>query len=143
MTKLDQLIAELCPDGVPFVTIGEIAECYAGATPKTGVAEYWQNGTIPWMSSGEVNNGVIHSVEKKITQLGYDSSSTKLVPPNTVVVALAGQGKTRGTVAITRIELCTNQSLCSIVVNDRVNSDFLYYYLQTQYQQLRMISSGD
>jgi type I restriction enzyme S subunit len=143
MTKLDQLITELCPDGVPFVTISEIAECYVGATPKTGVAEYWQNGTIPWMSSGEVNNGIIYSVEKKITQLGYDSSSTKLVPPNTVVVALAGQGKTRGMVAITRIELCTNQSLCSIVVNDRVNSDFLYYYLQTQYQQLRMISSGD
>ena len=125
------------------VKLGEIAELYAGATPKTTNAEYWTNGTIPWMSSGEVNLGQVFKTEKKITQLGYDSCSTKLVPPNTVVVALAGQGKTRGTVAITRIELCTNQSLCSIVPDTSLKSDFLYHYLKGQYQTLRNISSGD
>ena len=125
------------------VKLGEIAELYAGATPKTTNTEYWTNGTIPWMSSGEVNLGQVFKTEKKITQLGYDSCSTKLVPPNTVVVALAGQGKTRGTVAITRIELCTNQSLCSIVPDTSLKSDFLYHYLKGQYQTLRNISSGD
>ncbi len=123
--------------------LGEIAELYAGATPSTSVLEYWEGGTIPWMSSGEVHNGQIFKTEKKITVLGYESCSTKLVPINSVVVALAGQGKTRGSVAITRISLCTNQSLCSIIPNNTYNSDYLYLYLDSKYDTLREISSGD
>ncbi|MCI1778535.1 MAG: restriction endonuclease subunit S [Bacteroidales bacterium] len=125
------------------VEIGKFAKLYAGATPKTSIADYWENGNIPWMSSGEVNNGKIYSTDKKITELGFKKSSTKLVPANTVVIALAGQGKTRGNVAITRIPLCTNQSLCSIVTNKKVNSNYLYYFLRSKYQELRHISSGD
>lgn len=123
--------------------LGDIAELYAGATPSTSVLEYWEGGTIPWMSSGEVHNGQIFKTEKKITVFGYDSCSTKLVPTNSVVVALAGQGKTRGSVAITRISLCTNQSLCSIIPNNTYNSDYLYLYLDSKYDTLREISSGD
>jgi type I restriction enzyme S subunit len=123
--------------------LGEIAELFAGATPSTTKPEYWEGGTIPWMSSGEVHNGQIIDTEKRITQLGYDNCSTKLVPANSVVVALAGQGKTRGTVAITRIQLCTNQSLCSILPNETYNSDYLYFYLGSRYETLRQISSGD
>jgi type I restriction enzyme S subunit len=130
-------------DDVPMVALGEIAECFAGATPQTTRKEYWEKGTIPWMSSGEVNLGQVYDTEKKITQIGYDKCSTKMVPANTVVVALAGQGKTRGMVAITRIPLCTNQSLCSIVPKEKLNSNYLNYYLKTQYQKLRLISSGD
>lgn len=143
MSRIDALIAELCPEGVEFMTIGNLAECYSGATPASGVAAYWDAGSIPWMSSGEVNKGTIYETDKKITQAAFASCSTKMVPPNAVVVALAGQGKTRGTVARTRIPLCTNQSLCSIICSDLIDSDFLYYYLSTQYQQLRDISSGD
>jgi len=128
---------------VPMVKLGDVAVCYAGATPKTNKKEYWENGFIPWMSSGEVNLGQVYITEQKITKLGFDMCSTKMVPANTVVVALAGQGKTRGMVAITRIPLCTNQSLCSIIPNEKVNSNFLYYYLKTQYEKLRLISSGD
>lgn len=128
---------------VEWKAIGEVAECLAGATPKTTNPDFWGNGTIPWMSSGEVNKGFVYDTEKKITQLGYDSASTKLVPKNTVVIALAGQGKTRGTVALTKIELCTNQSLCSIITKDKLNSHYLYYYLKGQYQKLRDISSGE
>ncbi len=95
MSRLEELIAELCLDGVEYRQIGGIAECYAGATPKTGVAAYWENGTIPWMSSGEVNNRVIFDTEQKIAQIGYENCTTKMVPANAVVVALAGQGKTR------------------------------------------------
>src|SRR5690606_15998858 len=143
MSKIEELIAEYCPDGVEWKKIGEIASCYAGATPKTGIEVYWKNGTIPWMSSGEGNKRIIYNTEKKITQLGYEKSSTKIAPPNTVVIALAGQGKTRGTVAITKISLCTNQSLCSIITNDDVKSEFLYHFLRTQYKKLRDVSSGD
>ena len=123
--------------------IDSFANCYAGATPSTKVAEYWQNGSIPWMSSGEVNNREIYETEKKISELGYEKSSTKMIKPNTVVIALAGQGKTRGMVAIARISVCTNQSLCAIETNDMVNDDYLYQYLITQYDNLRRISSGD
>lgn len=123
--------------------IDSFANCYAGATPSTKVAVYWQNGSIPWMSSGEVNNREIYETEKKISELGYEKSSTKMIEPNTVVIALAGQGKTRGMVAITRISVCTNQSLCAIKTNDMVNDDYLYQYLITQYDNLRRISSGD
>jgi type I restriction enzyme S subunit len=143
MSRIDDLMRELCPDGVEFKGIGTFAECLSGATPKTDVADYWESGTIPWMSSGEVNNRVIKSVKATITQQGYDSCSTKMVPQNTVVVALAGQGKTRGMVAITRIPLCTNQSLCAIVTDETVDGDFLYHFLRSQYQQLRSVSSGD
>ena len=143
MSKLDDLINKFCPDGVEYKKLGILSELYAGATPKTTNPEYWENGTIPWMSSGEVNLGQVFNTEKRISQLGYDSCSTKMVPANSVVVALAGQGKTRGTVAITRIELCTNQSLCSIIPNNELCSDFLYHYMKGQYQTLRKISSGD
>ena len=128
---------------VKMVKIGNVSELKSGGTPKTENLEYWENGIIPWMSSGEVNKGNIYKTEKKITKEGYKNSNTKMLPKNTVVIALAGQGKTRGTVAITRIELCTNQSLCGIIPNEKLNSDYLYHYLKTQYENLRQLSSGD
>ena len=125
---------------LPTALIGDIAECYAGATPSTKVSAYWENATIPWMSSGEVHNGRITSTEKKISQAGYDSCSTKMVPANSVVIALAGQGKTRGTVAITEIDLCTNQSLCCIIPNSSIISDYLYYHLKLRYYEMRNLA---
>lgn len=123
--------------------IGDFANCCAGATPSTNNKAFWENGTVPWLSSGEVNKKRIYSTDTYITQEGYDSCSTKLIPANTVVMALAGQGKTRGNVAITQIELCTNQSLAAIITNSQVDDEYLLYYLETQYDNLRAISSGD
>lgn len=143
MSRLDELIAEFAPEGVTYGAIGDVAECISGGTPTSGVSEFWENGSIPWMSSGEVSKGTVLGTDKKITQSGFDSCSTKMLPPGAVVMALAGQGKTRGTVARTRIALCTNQSLCAIVTDGTVSSDFLYHYLRTQYQQLRNVSSGE
>ena len=139
----NQLLTFPQEGGVKWVPIREIADCFAGATPSSQRAEFWSNGTIPWMSSGEVNKKLITSTEKLITQEAFDSCSTRMIPKNSVVIALAGQGKTRGLVARTRIELCTNQSLCSLVTNGSVSADFLYFYLSTQYLQLRSASSGD
>lgn len=124
--------------------IGNYANCIAGATPSTLVKSYWENGIIPWLSSGEVAKGRISETEMKITREGYDACSTRLVPKDTVLVAMAGQGKTRGTVGITNIELCTNQSICSIVINkDSLLPTFLYYQLKYLYNELRSISNGD
>ncbi len=122
--------------------INEIGSCIAGATPSTKVDEYWNNGTIPWMSSGEVNKGRIDRTDNFITHLGYDKTSTKLVPPKTVVLAMAGQGRTRGMAAITEIELCTNQSICSIVNNEKIDAEYLLYFLKLQYNELRRASTN-
>ena len=143
MTKLDELIQELCPDGVKYKALGEICKLVTGATPSKTNSAYWENGTIPWMSSGEVNLKRVAATEKKITQLGYEKNSTTIVPKHSVVIALAGQGKTRGKAAITEIELCTNQSLCSMICNENLDYKFLYYILDGKYEELRAISNGD
>ena len=96
------------------------------------------------MSSGEVNLETIFKTEKYITELGLNNSSAKLIPKNSIVVALAGQGKTRGKVARIRIDLSTNQSLAAIIVDEnKINPDYIFYFLKTQYQTLRQISSGN
>ena len=124
--------------------LGDLVEkVVAGATPKTSVEEYWNGGDIPWLSSGEVHKKFIYFTDKFITSKGYDNSSTKLVPENSVLIALAGQGKTRGTVAINKIELCTNQSIASIIPNNKLYYKFLFYYLESKYNYLRALSSSD
>ena len=140
----DQLLDLEGKEGVEMKKIGEIGKCVAGATPSTKENSYWDNGDIPWMSSGEVHQGIVRQTASFITQKGYDNASTKMLPINTIVIALAGQGKTRGTVAITAIELCTNQSLCGVVIkNKNIINKYVYYYLKTRYDDLRRISSGE
>lgn len=143
MTKLEKLIQAHCPKGIEYKQLSDICTLVTGATPSKVVSDYWHNGSIPWMSSGEVNLKKIYSTEQKITLLGYQKSSTTMVPKHSVVIALAGQGKTRGKVAITEIELCTNQSLCSMICSESIYYKFLYYYLDSKYEELRTISNGD
>ena len=122
--------------------ISDVAKCVAGATPSTSVPTYWENGSIPWLSSGEVNKYRIYETDSKITQEGYAHTSTKMVPAHTVVLAMAGQGKTRGTAAMAEISLCTNQSICSLVNNEKINPEFLLALLKNQYDELRAASNG-
>lgn len=146
MSKVDELIQDLCPDGVERVALGDpmvSSAIYSGGTPSKSRSEYWEGGTIPWMSSGEVNKETVFQTDTFITQEGLDGSSAKMVPPVSVIVALAGQGKTRGKVARNQIELCTNQSLASIIPGENLNRDFLYHFLKGEYENLRAISSSD
>lgn len=122
--------------------INTLTNIKAGATPSTLNAEYW-NGNIRWMSSGELNKKRIYEVNGRISELGLQKTSTTLVPSGCVLIGLAGQGKTRGTAAINYVELCTNQSIASILPSKNVNSEFLYQNIESRYQELRDISSGD
>lgn len=130
---------------VEWKPLGEVAEkIYSGGTPSTSVLEYWENGEIPWMSSGEVNLETIYKTEKFISESGLKNSSAKYVPKNSIVIALAGQGKTRGKVARTRIDLTTNQSLAAITFDEqKISSDYVFHFLKTQYENLRQISLGN
>ena len=123
--------------------LGEVSDIVLGGTPNKTKKEYWENGTIPWMSSGEVNKKKVYSTDNFITQAGYDNSSATMVPANSTVIALAGQGKTRGLVARIKISLSTNQSLATLIPKDIIINDYMYYYLESQYNKLREVSSGD
>ena len=119
------------------------ATVVSGGTPSTFVSKYW-GGHIPWMSSGELNLKRVYAVEGRITLAGLMNSSTCKVPPMSVLIGLAGQGKTRGTVAINYFELCTNQSIASIMPNPEVfDSEYLYQNLDSRYDELRELSTGD
>lgn len=122
--------------------LGEITKITAGGTPSTTKIEYW-NGNIKWMNSGELNLKYVYEVQGRITEEGLKNSSTKLIPKNCVLIGLAGQGKTRGTVAINFIELCTNQSIASILPNYQSFIPlFLYFNLDNRYEELRGLSTG-
>ena len=123
--------------------LGEMTEIHSGGTPSTTISEYW-GGSIPWMNSGELNNKKIYDVEGRITQKGMQNSSAHLIPKYCVLIGLAGQGKTRGTAAYNYISLCTNQSIAAIYPNDKkFDSRFLYYIIDSMYESLRELSSGD
>ncbi len=122
--------------------IGSLGLVTTGATPDTKRPEYWGGG-IRWMNSGDLNLKQVYEVEGRITLMGLNKSGTQLLPPNCVLVGLAGQGKTRGTVAINRVELCTNQSIAAIHPSEQYEPEFLYHYLDNKYSELRRISSGD
>lgn len=130
------------PKDWPIKRIGKITKTLAGGTPSTSIEEYW-GGDIKWMSSGELNLKLVYEVEGRITELGLKSSSTRLIPPKCILIGLAGQGKTRGTVAMNMVELCTNQSVAAILPSDEFFGDYLYHNLDFRYEELRQLSTGD
>src|SRR5258708_3639887 len=121
--------------------IGEFTDCAAGGTPSTLVSAYW-GGPIRWMNSGELNLKRVEEVAGRITSAGLSNSSARLIPPKCVLIGLAGQGKTRGTVAMNFIELCTNQSIAAVFPSAAFVPEYLYYNLDSRYDELRDLSSG-
>jgi type I restriction enzyme, S subunit len=123
--------------------LGNHAEILTGGTPKTQIKEYWEPKEIPWMSSGEINKKRLSSTDNMISKLGFEKSSARWVRKKSVLIALAGQGKTRGTVAINEIPLTTNQSIAAIVPKGELYYEFIFQNLEKRYEELRLISSGD
>lgn len=125
-------------------TIDEISEdIIAGGTPSTFEPKYW-GGNIRWMNSGDLNLKKIYEVKGRITEEGLQKSSTKLVPKQCILIGLAGQGRTRGTVAMNMVDLCINQSVAAILPNDKkFESGFVYHNLDYRYDELRRLSTGN
>ena len=121
----------------------QISSLSAGGTPSRSVVDYWENGTIPWLSSGEIRNNVIHDSTEKITEAGFLNSSTKLFPKGTVLIAITGEGRTRGRTSILAIPSTANQSVVGMIIQDNsIRNYFLWYYLQSEYYNLRSQSHG-
>lgn len=110
-----------------LVKISEFAEVVTGGTPSTRNKNYWENGYIPWIASGECKNSIIIDATKLISEQGYLNSSTKMMPIDTVVIALTGA--TTGKVGLLGIEACGNQSVTGILPNSKFISKYLFYYL--------------
>ena len=132
----------LIPEEWKLVNVGSLTNTSAGGTPSTKVPSYW-GGNIPWMNSGELNLKQVYDVENRITEEGLVNSSTKFIPKHSILIGLAGQGKTRGTAALNHIRLCTNQSIAAIYPSKKYDSFFLYYFIDSQYDELRKLSTGD
>ncbi len=123
--------------------LGEHSNILTGGTPKTSMSNYWNPKEIPWMSSGEVNKRRLNETDNMISKEGLENSSARWVKENSIVIALAGQGKTRGTVAVNNIPLTTNQSIAAIEPYETLNFEFIFQNLSKRYDELRMMSSGD
>lgn len=123
--------------------LGDVAKITPGGTPSKNISNYWYPKEIPWLSSGEINKEIIFSTDDMISKEGFNNSSAKWIKQDSVLIALAGQGKTRGKVAINRIPLTTNQSIAGIEPSNEVYYKFLYHQLTKNYLKLRLVSSGD
>lgn len=124
-----------------WVELGNVCKTFSGGTPRREKYEYW-NGDIPWVKTAEVNYNVITNTTEFITEEGLKNSSAKIAEPGTILMALYGQGKTRGRVAKLGIKAAMNQACLAIIPNDELDNDYLYYFLQTSYEQLRNMSIG-
>lgn len=124
----------------PTKYLGKVANTSSGGTPLSSVKEYYVGGTIPWINSGEVRQGLITTTENYITEEGLKNSSAKIFPINTVLVAM--YGATAGQVGILGIEAATNQAICGILPNDELHPLFIYHFFKTQLDRLLILRSG-
>jgi type I restriction enzyme S subunit len=120
--------------------IDEIASVTSGGTPSRSNSEYW-DGNIPWVTTSLVDFNVIQTAEEFITQDGLKNSSAKLFPKNTILMAMYGQGITRGKVAILGIEATTNQACCAIKLNNSFDTHFIFQNLMNRYEEIRDLSN--
>jgi type I restriction enzyme S subunit len=139
---------ELVP-GTPFNNwevqkIENLAKVGTGATPKRGDSNYYNNGAIPWVTSGAVNQRVINEVDEYITEVALAETNCKIFPSGTLLVAMYGEGMTRGKVARLAIDAATNQALAAIQLTDKyaISRDYLFWFLEANYLALRALSAG-
>lgn len=126
----------------PYVPVESFTSVVSGGTPNRNVSEFWNNGSIRWVKTTELQNNVICNTDEKITQAGLDNSSAKIIPPSTVLIAMYGQGKTRGMTGYTSIECATNQACACILPCEQFNQNYLWRYMILSYDKLRDMAKG-
>lgn len=132
----------LClPDGFSVQTVSDFCiDTKSGSTPSRTNNKYWENGTISWVKSGEVHNNITLQTEEYITQLGLNESSTKLLPKDTVLMAM--YGVTAGEVGYLAIEATTNQAICGMICRSKAEAAYLYFSLIQSQTAISRLSNG-
>ncbi|WP_409438762.1 restriction endonuclease subunit S [Psychromonas sp. GE-S-Ul-11] len=124
------------------IVVQDFADIRLGSTPSRHEAKYWK-GNIPWVSSGEVANNIITDTAEKITEDGFNNSSTTIIPSRSVLMAIIGQGKTRGQTALLGIDACTNQNIAAFVFNEKyVIPEYVLLWAQSKYESHRRGGHG-
>ena len=126
------------------VKLGNICErVTSGGTPKANVSSYYYPPIIPWLKTKEVNYCRITETENFISEEGLNNSCAKLIAPNSVIIAMYGQGDTAGRVAINKIPLTTNQACCNLTIDEsKADYEFIYYQLCTLYNKMVSLKAG-
>ena len=124
------------PTGWSKVRLGDIAAIVTGGTPRRDRADYW-GGDIPWISTGAIDFNLIRKPTEYVTEAGLQNSSAKVFPTGTLLIAMFGQGATRGKVAILGIEAAFNQACSAIVPTAGDSTEFLFQFLAQHYEQIR------
>lgn len=131
------------PESWEVVELGSLAKVGNGSTPKRANEAYWVGGTIPWLNSAKIHDRFITEAEQFVTPQAATECHLPKVAPNSLLIAITGQGKTLGNSAITRIETCINQHLAyAQFYSPKIVPDFVLWFMQTRYDYLRSIALG-
>lgn len=125
-----------------IVRLGYLARVSNGSTPSRDKLAYWRGGTIPWLSSGKVNDYIVTEADEYITDLAFRECPLTLLPAESVLVGLLGQGKTRGMCALTALAACINQNTAALVAGARLRPRFHLHVLTAAYATLREDGRG-
>ena len=131
-------------EGWQWVKLGDIADVGTGVTPLRTNKSFWENGTIPWITSGALNDDNVTKSKEFITQTALKETSLKIYPKHTLLIALYGEGKTRGKCSELLFESTTNQAIAGIKLKNEFSESrkFLKLFLLKKYQDLRILASG-
>lgn len=129
------------PEDWELKELGNIASITSGGTPSRKNPAYW-GGDIPWITTSQIDFNKITSAEQYITEIGLKSSAAKILAPGTLLLALYGQGKTRGKVCILGIQAATNQACASIDISSFVSREFVFHVLASKYEVIRGLSNS-
>jgi type I restriction enzyme S subunit len=133
----------LVPESWAVVELGMLAKIGNVSTPKRANEAYWEGGTIPWLNSTKIHDRFITEADQFVTPQAVKECHFPKVSPNSLLIAITGQGKTLGNSAITRIETCINQHLAYVQFHSaKIVPDFMLWFMQTRYDYLRSIAHG-
>lgn len=141
MSKVPKLRFKEFKDAWDSDFIGNVAKVTSGGTPNRNIKQYWDGGNIPWITTSVIDSNVIDKAEEFISEEGVKNSSAKIFPVGTILMAMYGQGKTRGKVSLLGIEATTNQACAAILVNKKLSSLYLFQNLGGRYEEIRGLSN--
>jgi type I restriction enzyme S subunit len=118
------------------------ARCFNGSTPSTTNLDYWDNGTIPWLSSTKVNEEIVTQPSAYISIQALRECSLSIVPKGSVIVGIVGQGKTRGLSSCLAIDTTINQNMVAIIPSQKLEGAFLHFFIKQAYISIRNLGRG-